>query len=220
MSACIWAVQLSESTTEKNLPASIGENLRLMAQYVMGSQVLIALVLIGLVFPLFVMSTIQLMPVFAADVLGVDARGLGILMSAVGVGALVGSLSLASLSNFSRKGSALVTVSILVGIGIVVLGTSKGFLFAIGILLFIGICNIVGRVLIQTLLQLHTTDLFRGRILALYVMQQGFTTIGTLFAGALAEVLDVGTAIIVIGIMTVVVVLLVVLFFRTLIRTQ
>ena len=45
-------------------------------------------------------------------------------------------------------------------------------------------------------------------------------TIGTLFAGALAEVLDVGTAIIVIGIMTVVVVLLVVAFFRTLIRTE
>lgn len=220
MSACMWAVQLSEPATVRNLPASIGENLRSMVQYVMSSQVLIALVLIGLVFPLFVMSTIQLMPVFAADVLGVDARGLGILMSAVGVGALVGSLSLASLSNFSRKGSALVTVSILVGIGICVLGTSKGFLFATGILLFIGICNIVGRVLIQTLLQLHTSDLFRGRILALYVMQQGFTTIGTLFAGALAEVLDVGTAMIVIGIMTVIVVLLVLAFFRTLIRTQ
>ena len=129
-------------------------------------------------------------------------------------------MSLASLINFSRKGSALVTVSILVGIGIFVLGTSKGFLFATGVLLFIGICNIVGRVLIQTLLQLHTSDLFRGRILALYVMQQGFTTIGTLFAGALAEVLDVGTAIMVIGIMTVVVVLLVIAFFRTLIRTQ
>ena len=51
-------------------------------------------------------------------------------------------------------------------------------------------------------------------------MQQGFTTIGTLFAGALAEVLDVGTAIMVIGIMTVVVGLLVIAFFRTLIRTQ
>lgn len=220
MSACMWRIQLAEPKTEKNANLSISENLRAMSKYVLDNQFLISLVLIGLVFPLFVMSTIQLLPVFAADVLAVDARGLGILMSTIGVGALIGSLSLASLSNFSRKGATLVIVSVLVGIGIFVLGTSKGFLFAAGILLFIGICNIVGRVLIQTLLQLHTSDLFRGRILALYVMQQSFTTIGTLFAGALAEILDVGTAIMVIGIMTVVTVLLVVTFFRILIRTQ
>ena len=220
MSACMWRIQLAEPKTEKNATLSISENLRAMSKYVLDNQFLTSLVLIGLVFPLFVMSTIQLMPVFAADVLAVDARGLGILMSTVGVGALIGSLSLASLSNFSRKGTTLVIFSVLVGIGIFVLGTAKGFLFSASILLFIGICNIVGRVLIQTLLQLHTSDLFRGRILSLYVMQQGFTTIGTLFAGALAEILDVGTAMMVIGIMTVVTVLLVVTFFRILIRTQ
>ena len=111
-------------------------------------------------------------------------------------------------------------VAILVGISIIALGNSNVLLISIGILLFMGIFNISGRVLIQTLLQLNTSDLFRGRILSLYVMQQGFVTVGTLLAGGIAQILNVGIAMIIMGIMTVIVVLSVLAFFRSLISTK
>tara|TARA_B100001013_G_C24439545_1_gene375110 strand:- start:111 stop:686 length:576 start_codon:yes stop_codon:yes gene_type:complete len=191
-----------------------------MFAYVFGNELLLGLILLGLIFPLFVNSTVQLMPVYAVEILHVDARGLGILMSSVGIGAVLGSLSLASLSNFSKKGISLVIVAILAGISIIALGNSNVLLISMGILLFMGIFNISGRVLIQTLLQLNTNDLFRGRILSLYVMQQGFVTVGTLLAGGLAQILNVGIAMIIMGIMSVVVVLLVLAFFKSLISIK
>ena len=220
MSVFVWMIRLPSVVAVTNNPSSLKENLRSMFGYVLGNELLLALILLGLIFPLFVSSTVQLMPVYAVDVLNVDARGLGILLSSLGVGAVIGSLSLASLSNFSKKGISLVMVAILAGISMIALGNSNVLLISIVILLFMGIFNISGRVLIQTLLQLNTNDLFRGRILSLYVMQQGFVTVGTLLAGGLAQTLNVGIAMIIMGIMTVLVVLAVLAVFRSLISTR
>jgi hypothetical protein len=49
---------------------------------------------------LFGLSYVILMPVFANDVLGVGAKGLGLLMSAAGIGALMAALILARLGDF------------------------------------------------------------------------------------------------------------------------
>ena len=220
MSVFVWMIRLPLVVSTTNHSSSIRENLRSMFAYVFGNELLLGLILLGLIFPLFVNSTVQLMPVYAVEILHVDARGLGILMSSVGIGAVLGSLSLASLSNFSKKGISLVIVAILAGISIIALGNSNVLLISMGILLFMGIFNISGRVLIQTLLQLNTNDLFRGRILSLYVMQQGFVTVGTLLAGGLAQILNVGIAMIIMGIMSVVVVLLVLAFFKSLISIK
>ena len=220
MSVFVWMIRLPLVVSTTNHSSSIRENLRSMFAYVFGNELLLGLILLGLIFPLFVNSTVQLMPVYAVEILHVDARGLGILMSSVGIGAVLGSLSLASLSDFSKKGISLVIVAILAGISIIALGNSNVLLISMGILLFMGIFNISGRVLIQTLLQLNTNDLFRGRILSLYVMQQGFVTVGTLLAGGLAQILNVGIAMIIMGIMSVVVVLLVLAFFKSLISIK
>ncbi|MCK4331751.1 MAG: MFS transporter, partial [Dehalococcoidia bacterium] len=84
--------------------ASMGFHLAEGLNYIRRSPVLVALLLMAVVPILFGMPYQMLMPIFAEDVLDVGARGLGFLMAAVGLGALAGSLLVASLGDFRHKG--------------------------------------------------------------------------------------------------------------------
>jgi len=128
-----------------------------------------------------------LMPVFARDVFGVGAAGLGILMSVTGVGALCGSLGLASLGDFRHKGLFLLGLFFLFGVGLVLFANSKVFYVSLFFLLIVGAVATASFALNNTLIQSNIAHKVRGRVMSIYMMTWTAESLGVLPMGALAE---------------------------------
>ena len=128
-----------------------------------------------------------LMPVFAEKVLHQGARGLGILMAASGVGALVGSVALAMRRQLRGLGSWVANASVGVGVSLVLFSFSRSFLLSVVLLLPLGCCFMVALGSSNTLIQAMVPDALRGRVMAVYSMMfMGMAPFGALLAGAVA----------------------------------
>ena len=171
--------------------ASMGFHLAEGLNYIRRSPVLVALLLMAVVPILFGMPYQMLMPVFAEDVLDVGARGLGFLMAAVGLGALAGSLLVASLGDFRHKGLLLFGSVLLFGVTLILFALSTNFYLSLLILLFVGVVNTAYLSINNTLLQINSEDKVRGRVMSIFVMTFGLVGVGVLLVGELAEHLDV-----------------------------
>jgi MFS family permease len=131
---------------------------------------------------------LQLMPVFARDVLGVGASGYGLLMGVNGVGALAGALSVGAIGAQRGKGKRLVAVSALFGAALIAFSLSQWFLLSAALLLLIGASQTVVMALTNTLLQLNVTEEVRGRVMSVYTLiPMGFMPLGTMLLGTLGE---------------------------------
>lgn len=141
---------------------------------------------------IFGWSYAVLMPAFAQDVLHVRQAGYGVLLSANGVGALLGALTVASVgTRMSRR------LLVLGGLGIfsamlLLLALVHSFYLALallsvggwGMLLFFSTTN--------TLLQTSASDQMRGRVMGIWALVfGGMTPIGGLEAGTLSHFLGV-----------------------------
>lgn len=161
----------------------VGEGLK----YVKGNQVLWAGLLVAVIINLtgFPLHT-TLMPIFARDVLGTDARGLGLLMSAFGVGALIGSVGLASVGNLRHTGKLLIFTVIIWHASMVAFSASNTFVISLAILVVTGMAFSSTLVLILTVLLRTARPEFRGRIMGLRVLAIYAHTFGSLNSGTMA----------------------------------
>lgn len=156
--------------------------------------ILILIVIVG-VTSLFGTSYVILMPVFADQILRVGAKGLGTLMSAAGIGALLAALFLAFLGDFKYKGKLLVTSSLLFSAALVVFSVSRVYIYSLVALLFIGFSSVFSISIINTLLQTYVPDEFRGRIMSAFMFTfAGILPFGNLFAGTFAHFWGVSQA--------------------------
>ncbi len=168
--------------------------------YVRRQPTLLGLMLIALVPTLFTTPiNLGLLPVFAKDVLEVDAQGLGILYSAQGVGAVIGTLVIASMGNFARKGLLLSVAATALTITITLYSQITIFLVAIPFLAFGTCCFMTYQTMNHTLIQTITPDEYRGRVMGLQMTDHGLTPLGTLIFGAIAEIYGVATAMFIAG---------------------
>lgn len=129
-----------------------------------------------------------LMPIFAKEILHGGPRGYGILMSAIGVGALAGALTLAAKKS-TRGLSRWVALSAAgFGLGLVLFSLSRSFWFSAALLLPVGFSVMVETASSNTLIQLLVPDSLRGRVMAVYsMMLMGMAPLGSLLAGMLAQ---------------------------------
>ena len=168
--------------------------------YVRHQPTLLGLMLITLVPTLFTTPiNLGLLPVFAKDVLEVDEQGLGILYSAQGVGAVIGTLVIASMGNFARKGLLLSVAATALAITITLYSQVTVFIVAIPILAIGTCCFMTYQTMNHTIIQTITPDEYRGRVMGLQMMDHGLTPLGTLIFGTVAEVWGVSTAMFVAG---------------------
>jgi MFS family permease len=157
------------------------------------------LLAIAIVPILFGMPYQMLMPIFAVDVLDVGVSGLGYLMAAVGIGALVGSLFVASVGDFRRKGLLLLATCGLFGAFLAAFANSHYFLLSMALLLGVGAANAGYMAVNNTLLQINVEDRMRGRVMSMYMMTIGLFPLGVLPSGAIAEVTGVALPVLVGG---------------------
>ena len=129
-----------------------------------------------------------LLPVFARDVLGAGSAGLGLLMSAFGVGAFIGSLALAAVPHLRGAGRLLIISVLVWHASMVAFSFSSSFPVSLAILVFTGAAYSATLVLIVTVMFAITEPVFRGRVMGLRVLAISAHTFGSINSGAMAGV--------------------------------
>jgi len=132
------------------------------------------------------------MPVFAAEVLGLDAAGLGWLLTFSGAGALTGSLIIASLGDFKFKGGFFVfgTGSWALLWSLFALSGTVPLSFAL--MFGIGLMSASFGVMQTTLLLMTTDPALHGRALGVQELAIGIMPLSALLIGVVAQQVGVG----------------------------
>ncbi|GAB4470529.1 MAG: MFS transporter [Anaerolineae bacterium] len=165
-------------------------------RYIGSSRAIIALMVIALSIALFGGNFTVLMPVFAVEVLGKSAVEFGVLSGAVGLGAVLGALTVAYLSSQPGRGRFLNLVNMLFPIMLALFALSRSFWLSLVLLVLTGMTFMPQLSLCNMLIQSTITDDVRGRVMSVYtLMIFGAFPVGGLIAGALAEALGAPTAI-------------------------
>ena len=166
---------------------SIWRNLGQGLAYVAGNSSLRALLMLSVLTETFGFSYIVMLPVIAKTVLNVGPTGLGYLSAAGGAGALIGTVVLASFSDFPNKWRLLTIGALGAGVSIVLFAFSSWYAISLVLAAAIGLALVVYDATINTLLQLTSDENMRGRVLGLYGMTWGFTPAGGFVVGAVAS---------------------------------
>jgi MFS family permease len=145
------------------------------------------LLMIGLV-SLVAMPYTVLMPIFAARVLHGNARTLGVLGAATGVGALGGALMLAARTKVMGLGRWVAIAAGSLGTGLIFFSLSRWYILSVILLVPVG-CGMMTHLSgSNTLIQSMVPDRLRGRVMAVYSMMfMGMAPLGALLAGAIAD---------------------------------
>jgi predicted MFS family arabinose efflux permease len=137
---------------------------------------------------LFGMAYVTLLPAYAVDVLHVGETGLGALNAAIGLGALTGSLAVASLGRFHRKGLLLMSGSLLFPCALILFSLSRSLPLSMLCLSLAGWAIVTQNATNNTLIQSICPDELRGRVMAVFtLMFFGTTPFGALQAGSIAQ---------------------------------
>jgi MFS family permease len=133
------------------------------------------------------MPGLVLMPFFAEDIFHRGARGLGILMGAMGAGAVVGTLTLARRTRVSGLGRVMAIGGLTTGACYLAFAFSPFFYLSLALMPLVGFSAMRQMASANTTIQTLIPDEYRGRIMALYSMTVvGLGPFGSLAAGALA----------------------------------
>lgn len=127
-----------------------------------------------------------LLPVYARDLLGVGASGQGLLLAAMGVGALISAAIIALAGHRLARGKVMLGSSLLYGLLLVAFAASSWFTLSLVLMVAIGLCHVHANALVNTVIQSHAPAEYRGRTLALFNMCQMLSTAGSMLIGALA----------------------------------
>ncbi|HEV2420501.1 MAG TPA: MFS transporter [Candidatus Acidoferrales bacterium] len=145
------------------------------------------LLLLGLV-SLVAMPYSVLMPVFAARILHGNARTLGVLMGATGVGALTGALILASRTGLKGLSKWVAFSCTGFGAALILFSFSHWYVVSVALLVPVGLFMMVQMASSNTLIQAMVPDRLRGRTMAVYSMMfMGMAPLGSLLAGELGS---------------------------------
>lgn len=176
-------------------------------RYVWANPPVFGLILLSIVPFLFGMPLNTLLPAFNEDILGGGPDDLGLLMSAMGAGAILGSLMLASMGELRNKGLWLVSTCVGWGAFTTAFGSAQGVWLAAVLVGAIGWLSAWNMSLNRGLLQMQVPDSMRGRIMSIDMMSHGLMPIGVIPISIIAERYSVAVALEVAGVVFVLVVL-------------
>jgi MFS family permease len=149
----------------------------------------------------FFASATALLPIFAAEILNVGARGLGLLAAAPGAGSIIAGLAMARMGVMRKQGKAVLVSIAIYGAATVVFGLSRWFGLSLLMLSITGAADTVSTVLRQTIRQLVTPNHLRGRMTSVnMIFFMGGPQLGEFEAGALAALVGATLSVVIGGV--------------------
>src|SRR5438034_9853624 len=125
-----------------------------------------------------------LITIFARDVLGTDAQGLGLLLSAIGAGAIAGMVLLVIVGDVRRKGAFMLGAGVLYAGMLLVFAWSRSFPLSLAALALLGFADATWGTMRNAIAQLAAADAYRGRVMSLIVIvSRGLTNASQLQTG-------------------------------------
>jgi MFS family permease len=149
-------------------------------------EVRVSLLVVSIAMLLLIPFT-TLLPIFARDILRVGAKGQGLLLTSMGIGALFSSVVVASVGERLPRGIIIIGGVTIYGILVGMFAASNWFPLSIVLMLIIGFCHVTSHALIQIVIQSYSPAEIRGRTMAIFHMTQVILVIGAMLVGGLAS---------------------------------
>ena len=184
--AMVHAGSEAAARSGKGVRDDIGAGLSYVAQ----DPTRLGLILMSFIPALFGYSYYALLPAWGREALDIGSEDLGLMMMLMGVGALVGTLTLASMRNFKRRGASLLVLCLLWGVALATFAQTSSYLYAVPLLMLVGLLNSVFMSLNMTLIQIHASREMRGRMMSIAMMSFGVMPLSGVPFGILAEFTD------------------------------
>jgi MFS family permease len=141
-----------------------------------------------LIISIFTINFSVLNPVLAKKDFFSDAGGLSLLMTSMGIGALVSALMIIFLGLNKPTMKLILFSSFMLTFFITLIGFTKSIMMAGVSLAFVGFSMILFSTSVNTMLQFESDDIHRGRVMAIYFFVfVGITPLGAMYAGALSK---------------------------------
>ncbi|HET7005380.1 MAG TPA: MFS transporter [Candidatus Binatia bacterium] len=155
--------------------------------------------LIAMLAALFIVPFTTLLPVFARDILQVGASGQGLLLTAMGIGALGSAVMITGFGDRMPRGKIMLGGVATYGLGVAAFAFSPWFQMSMFLMIIIGFANVCSHALVQTVIQTYSLPEFRGRTIALFHMSQVVMTVGSMIIGSLAALSGTQWAVVLMG---------------------
>jgi predicted MFS family arabinose efflux permease len=176
----------------------LGDEIREGVAYALRTPRILLTLAMVLAVSAFLFNYNVIVPLLARDVLHQEARGFGLLMTTLGVGAVAGAVIL-TVSRHGRPPVAALAVPALVqGVATAWLAAVESVQTAAALLLIVGFCGILFMAGSNSTLQLTVPDDLRGRVMSLHTLVfAGVTPFGSLLVGSIAERFGIRTSLVV-----------------------
>ena len=203
--ATLWTVQMrvpvekEPSRHRQSVRPSLISDAKEGFQYLFQERLILSVMALGLVPSLLAMPYATLMPIFARDILKVGAEGQGLMLTARGIGALIGALAIASMGKIRRQGLMMLLGAGLFGLCLVAFASSPVMTLGMVFLFFGGLFSTSYTSQNQAVLQMLAPPKMRGRVMSIRLLSRGLNPLGSMLAATLATWLGAPWAVILMG---------------------
>lgn len=201
--AFIFLTRISKKPINPKTGESVVDSLKVGLKFVFETKEVLGALTLDMIAVLFG-GAVALLPIFAAEILKVDAQGFGFLRAAPAVGAFITMVTIAYFPINKNAGMKLLISIAGFGICIIIFGLSQWFWLSMFMLFLSGIFDGVSMVVRSTVLQLKTPDNMRGRVSSVNSIFVGSSNeLGAFESGIAAKAMGIVPSVVFGGIMTI-----------------
>jgi MFS family permease len=200
--SAIWLIQLPRTRGGMGVSRSSNAlvDIKDGVMYLFGNRSLLVLIIMAFIPAMIGLPFQQLLPVFQKDVLHVGPSALGMMYTSVGIGSLIGSLSVAALSASPSKKIIQGTAGVIFGMFMVVFALSSFYHLSLVLLVGVGLAS-QGYMTINNVLLMEITDpAYYGRMMSIYMLTFSMSPVAMLPIGFFVDKFGVSTTVVVCGI--------------------
>lgn len=208
-------IEVTNSVLRKNTEKSMIKEIKDGLIYIKSKPILLETLILISIVGIFLFNYSVVIPVFTKEVLHMGEKTYGSLMSALGVGSLIGALIMSFKSKLAPSKRRMIGSALAIGLMVILTGVSNLFYLTAISLAITGVFNMFFSTTANTTLQINSKDEYRGRVMSVYsLVFAGSTPIGNLFSGFVAEKYGAGATFIISGSSTIVLIMLLLTWVR------
>lgn len=211
----LFSIKVAYKNTVNTVRGNMLGDIKEGISYIFSNIELLSIVIMVLIMGIFAYNFNVLIPVYTKDVLHMEEKAYGFLLSALGAGSFIGALIASVRSKRGPKQKLMLFSSLTIGIGLILTGITHEYYPAALILFFTGIFNILFSTTANSTLQINSKNEYRGRVMSIYsLVFVGSAPLGSFLSGVFSEKLGANAAFIINGAAVVIIMVLLMFIFR------